>query len=275
MIAVLFAALLHASWNFLVKQNEDKVVSVTAIIIGHAPLAFVAIILVPLPEWEAIPYLIAGTLLHLGYQFFLMNAYRIGDLTQVYPLARGVAPLMVTGVSLLFLGVVLSLPQAGGILLIGIGLMSLALVRRSGGLRNPKAALAALATGCFIASYSLVDGMGARAAGTALGYYSWLTVFNGLTLSAIMIRTRPGLLKRVVVDNWKLTYTGGSAAFIAYAIVTWGFTQAPIALVTALRETSIIFALLLGVLVLKERMDLAKLLATILTITGILVLRLA
>jgi drug/metabolite transporter (DMT)-like permease len=273
MMAVLLAALLHACWNFLVKKNPDKAVSVTGIIIGHIPLAMAGVILAPLPNPQALPYLLLGTLLHLGYQFFLINAYRVGDLSQVYPLARGVAPLIVTVFSVLVLGAVLAVPQIVAVTAIGVGIMSLAQVRRKDGARNTKAALAALTTGGFIASYSLVDGTGARVAETALGFYAWLTVINASALLLWMRVFRAGMFTAVVFKNWKLTFGGGSAAFTAYAIVTWGFTQAPIALVTALRETSIIFALLLGSLVLKERLDSLKIFATAVTVIGIILLR--
>lgn len=123
------------------------------------------------------------------------------------------------------------------------------------------------------ASYSLVDGWGAREAGTAPGFYGWLSTMNAVIFAAIMRVRRPGLVKRVVFREWRLTLGGGSASFLAYAIVTWAFTVAPIPLVTALRETSIVIALLLGVFVLKERLDPVKLLATMCTMLGIGLLR--
>ena len=115
----------------------------------------------------------------------------------------------------------------------------------------------------------------AREAGTALGFYGWLSTLNGLVFAAIMSVVQPGLVKRVVCRNWRLALGGGGASFLAYATVTWAFTVAPIALVTALRETSIVFALLLGVVVLKERLDLAKVLATLCTLLGVGLLRLS
>jgi drug/metabolite transporter (DMT)-like permease len=157
---------------------------------------------------------------------------------------------------------------------IAAGIMSLALVRRRDGLRNMPAVVLSVTTGGFIAAYSLVDGMGARAAGTALGFYGWLSTVNAAVFAAIMQFNRPGILKRLAFRHWRLTLGCGGASFVAYAMVTWAFTLAPIALVTALRETSIIFALLLGVLVLQERLDLLKVAATALTLLGIGILRL-
>jgi drug/metabolite transporter (DMT)-like permease len=272
-IAVICAALLHATWNAVVKGGKDKHLGMTAIVLGHAPLAALALPFVPIPAIQSWPWLAAGIVLHLGYQFFLLASYRIGDLTQVYPIARGTAPLLVAAVSILFLGVELSPAELLAIAVIGIGIMSLSLVRQSDGLRNGRAAAMAFATGCFIASYSLVDGLGAREAGTAVGFYAWLSLINALIFSLIMGLRRPGLLRRLPAEAKLAFLFGGSASFVAYALVIWSFTQAPIALVTALRETSIVFALLIGVFFLKERLDLIKLASTAMTLSGAILLR--
>jgi drug/metabolite transporter (DMT)-like permease len=273
MIVVLLAALLHASWNFLVKSTEDKALSMSAMAVGPVPFAMVALLVSPLPDPGALPYLLGGVVLHLGYQLFLLASYRIGDLSQVYPLARGSSPLIVAAVSVALLGVHLSRIELTAVVVIGMGIMSLTLVRRSDGLRNARAATLAVTTGAFIASYSLVDGMGAREAGTALGFYGWLSTVNGLLFALIMRVFQPGTVTRLVGRNWRLAFRAGGASFFAYALVIWAFTKAPIPLVTALRETSIIFALLLGVLVLKERLDLMKVFATTCTLLGVGLLR--
>jgi len=275
MTVVLLAALLHASWNFLVKRTADKHLSMSAVVLGHTPFAAAVLLYAPLPRLQSLPYLITGAILHTGYQLFLLNSYRIGDLSQVYPLARGVAPLMVAGISYIFLGVDLSPVELAAIVTIGTGIMSLTVVRRSDGLRNARAASLAIATGGFIAAYSLVDGTGAREAGSAMGFYGWLSMVNACIFAAIMGINRPGLIKKAVFQKWRLALAGGGASFTAYALVIWAFTLAPIALVAALRETSIIFALLLGVFALKERLDLIKILATMLTLLGIGLLRLS
>jgi len=273
MIMVLFAALLHATWNFMVKSGEDKYLGMTAVVVGHIPFAAVALVYAPLPSLEALPYIIAGAVLHVGYQFFLLASYRIGDLSQIYPLARGVAPLFVAGISITLLGQRLSWMELAAVITIGTGIMSLAAVRRSDGQRNGRAASLAIITGGFIASYSLVDGLGARIAGTALGYYGSLSMINAISFAAIMRIVRPGVVKRLVLQEWRLALGSGGASFFAYSLVVWAFTLAPIALVTALRETSIIFALLLSVFVLKERFDLMKIIATVITMLGVCLLR--
>lgn len=273
MIVVLFAAMLHAFWNFLVKDSFDKHVSMTAVVLGHTPFALIALLFSPLPSVDSLPYLLGGALLHVGYQLILLSSYRIGDLSQVYPLARGSAPLMVAGISVTLLRVELSWLELTAVTVIGSGIMSLTLVRRSDGLRNGRAASLALVTGGFIAAYSLVDGMGAREAGTALGFYGWLSTVNAVIFAAVMRIVQPGTVRAMVCRNWRLALCGGGASFFAYAMVTWAFTVASIPLVTALRETSIIFALLLGVFVLKERLDPMKVLATMATLLGVGLLR--
>lgn len=272
-IAVISAALLHALWNAVVKGSKDKHLSMSAVVLGHAPFAALALLFVPAPAMESWPWLAGGIVLHFGYQLFLLNAYKIGDLTQVYPIARGTAPILVAAVSVLVLGVTLSSVELLAIAIIGIGIMSLSLVRQRDGLRNGRAATMAFTTGCFIASYSLVDGLGARQAGTAVGFYSWLTIINALMFALVMGLTRPGLLRRLPSEAAPAFIFGGGASFAAYGLVIWSFTHAPIALVTALRETSIIFALLIGVVFLKERLDLIKLVSTVMTLSGAILLR--
>lgn len=272
-LAVLTAAVLHALWNALVKGSRDKHLSMTAVVMGSLPIALGLLPFVPSPAPESWPYLAAGITLHAGYHIFLLFSYRIGDLTQVYPIARGSAPLLVAAISVLFLGVHLKPAEMLAITLIGAGIISLSLVRERDRPRNLNAAALALITGGFIAAYSLVDGTGARLAGTALGFYCWLTTGNVIVFTAFIAVTRPRLLLAVPKRAKLIALAGGSATFTAYALVIWAFTQAPIALVTALRETSIVFALLIGVFFLKERLDLAKVLSTMVTLCGAALLR--
>ena len=272
-VAVLCAALVHASWNALVKSTADKVAAMTAVTIGHAPLALLAIPFVPLPAGESLPYLAASVAFHTGYQLFLMLAYRLGDYTQVYPIARGLGPALVTLVSVLALGVVLTVSQTVAIALVCCGIFLLALVRGRDGLRNPKAVGAALITGCFIAGYSLLDGFGARAAGTAVGYIAWMTLANAIVFACLIGAVNRPALKRAVTSEWRVLLIGGSFSIIAYVIVVWAMTQAPIAVVTALRETSTVFALLIGVVFLGERFSTGKVLATLVTLGGVMLLR--
>ncbi len=274
-LAVIVAAGLHATWNALAKGGGDKHLSMAAVVLGHVPIAIIALPFVPLPTIESWPYILAGIVLHSGYQLFLLHAYRLGDLTQVYPIARGTAPLLVAGISILFLDVELERIEVAGVVVIGAGIISLGLVRQQDGLRNFAAGGLALITGCFIAGYSLIDGIGARLAGTSLGFYCWLTLGNAALFAAYLSLAKPGTLQRIPSSAGLIFILGGSASFLAYALVIWSFTHAPIALVTALRETSIVFALAIGVIFLKEKLNITKLATTFVTLLGAALLRLS
>jgi len=271
-LLVIGAAFLHATWNAWVKGAADKWLNMAAVVLGHGVFGILCFTVVPLPDPASWPYVIASVALHLGYQLFLLASYRIGDLTQVYPIARGSAPLIVALVTVVFLGAELSRTEMLAVLLIGISIASLGLVRRADGLRNGNAAALALTTGGFIAAYSLVDGIGGRLAGTAVGFYSAIGILNALCFLLVLAIWQPRLLPKLPGASGMIVF-GGGASFAAYAMVVYAFTQAPIALVTALRETSIVFALLFGVFFLKERLDLYKLASTAMTLTGAALLR--
>ena len=271
-LTVIGAAVLHASWNALIKSGADKRVSMGAMVLGHLPIALIALIFVPLPKVDSWPFIIAGIVLHIGYQLFLLQSYKIGDLTQVYPIARGSAPLLVTSFSFLVLGVALTSVQLAAVLFIGLGIVSLGLVRWPNSVHNTRAAMLALGTGCFIAAYSIIDGVGARLAGSALSYYSYLTIGNCSLMALYLYTTGPSTLRDIATKGRIAFVFGGGASFLAYALVTWAFTKAPIALVTALREVSIVFALLIGVLFLKERLNVIKVVSVIFTIIGVVLL---
>jgi drug/metabolite transporter (DMT)-like permease len=274
-LVVLLAAVLHASWNALVKSGSDKRLSMTAVVLGHVPPAVVALMFVPTPDPACWLYLTGGVFMHTGYQLFLLRAYGFGDFTQVYPIARGTAPLLVAIISVAVLGVTLSSLQMLAIAIIGAGIASLCLARSGDGKRNAAAAGAALVTACFIAGYSLIDGYGARLSGSPVGFYSWLSIINAALIAAYMRVTNPGLLSRVARDGKAIAWGGGGASYLAYALVVWAFTQAPIALVTALRETSIVFALLIGVVVLKEGLSFVKVISTFASVSGAALLKFA
>ena len=259
----------------MVKGGADKRLAMTSVVIGQGLFALPVLPFVPAPAPESHGLILASIALHIGYQLFLLASYRAGDLTQVYPLARGSAPLIVALVSVLLLGVALAPVQIAAVVVIALGIMSMSLVRRADGQANRKAALLALATGGFIAAYSLVDGLGARRAGTALGFYGWAAIGNAVLFALFTAVRSPGTLRRVPSSGLRHLLIGGGASYAAYALVVWSFTQAPIALVTALRETSIVFALLFGVFVLGERMNLLKVASTMLTMTGAVLLRFA
>ncbi|MGI9353036.1 MAG: DMT family transporter [Rhizobiaceae bacterium] len=273
-LVVICAAILHAVWNAAVKGSQDKVLSMTAVMTGQVFVGAILISVLPWPSSESIPWFIAGIVFHIGYQIFLISAYRIGDFTQVYPIARGTGPMIVTVVSIVFFGVKFTPSELIAIILIVLGIISLSLVRQGDGLRNPRAALMAFCTGCCIAGYSLADGMGARVSENAIGYMAFLMVVNGLIFAAYIWMVSPGKIVEMFRTSKLIMFGGGFASALAYLMVVWAFTQAPIAIVTALRESSIVFAVLIGVFVFHERVNLVKVFSTMLTLGGAALLRL-
>lgn len=271
---VLLAAALHALWNALVKVNGEKYAAMVAVAMGEGALALLLLPFVPVPPIESWPYMAAGIFFHVGYKLALASSYRIGDLTQVYPLARGSAPLIVALVSTAFLGEQIGGFGLAGVALIGLGIMSLAMTGRSDGTWTGRPAILALLTGGFIAGYTIVDGLGARMAGSAHGYWIWLALIDAVLFVAIVSVTRRASPVAMVRGILPTGLIGGAASFCAYWLVVWALTLAPMAQVAALRETSIIFALLIGVVFMREKLNLKKFLATLMTFAGVVVLRL-
>ena len=272
-IVVIFAAFLHATWNAMVKNEKDKYLAVSGIVFGHVPASIVVIFFIPSPSVESIPYIILSAILHNGYQWFLLSAYKFGDYTKVYPIARGSAPIFVSIVSLIFFAVVLSRYELLGIAVICLGILSLSF-QDSTSITNRKAIIYALITGSFIMSYSITDGYGARISTSLLSYLSWSTILNAF-LFAILLNfiKQPGIITKVAKDGKFIFFVGGTIAYLVYGIILWGFTQAPIPIVTTLRETSIIFALLIGTLFLKEKFTLLKTAAVMTIFFGIILLK--
>jgi len=275
-LAVILAAFLHATWNAMVKNEKDKYLGVAAIVFGRVPASIVIIFFIPTPSVESIPYIILSAILHNGYQWFLLSAYKFGDYTKVYPIARGTAPILVSIVSLIFLGVVLSNFELLGIFVVCLGILSLSF-QDVEGFKNRKAIIYALITGSFIMSYSITDGYGARISTSLLSYLSWSTILNAFLFAILLnFMKQPGIITRVAKDGKFIFFVGGTIAYLVYGIILWilwSFTQAPIPIVTTLRETSIIFALLIGTLFLKEKFTLLKTAAVMAIFIGIISLK--
>ena len=272
-LAIILAAFLHAVWNAMVKNEDNKYVAVTAIVLGHVPVSVLIILLTPIPSVESIPFIILSALLHIGYEWYLLSAYRFGDLTKVYPIARGTAPILITIVSLIFLGVALSNFEILGIIIISLGILSLSL-QGAKGIKNRSAVIYALVTGFFIMGYSITDGYGARVSNSFLSYMGWSFILNATIFPIILkINNKSEIITKTFKEGKKIFFIGGTLSYIVYGIVIWGFTQAPIALITALRETSIIFALLIGTFFLKEKFTLSKVIATFIIFFGVALLK--
>ena len=271
--AVIFAAVLHAVWNAMVKNEKDKYLGASALVFGQVPASIIIIFFVPASTAESIPYIFLSGILHTGYLWFLLSAYRFGDYTKVYPIARGSAPIFVSIVSLIFFAVVLSNSELLGIVVICLGILSLSF-QNSTSFTNHKTIIYALITGSFIMGYSITDGYGARISASILSYMGWSFILNAFLFSILLnFMKQSGIIARVAKDGKFIFFVGGTISYLAYAIVVWGFTQAPIPIVTALREISIVFALLIGTLFLKEKFTYLKTTAVLTIFFGVVLLK--
>ena len=271
---VLLATIMHAVWNGMVKKHSDKVVAVSGIVFGHVPCSVAAIIFLPMPSVESIPFILASIIIHQGYQWFLLSSYQIGDLTKVYPIARGSGPLVTTIISILFLGLVLDNLIILSILFICIGIIMLGIFDKPNK-NNSKVIKYSLFTGFFIGLYSLVDGYGARISLSAISYISWSFLINAFVFPiALSFKNQKNVFKRVKNNGKQIFWIGGTLSYAIYTIVVWAFTKAPIPMVGALREASIFFSIFIGYFFLKEKITPSKIFSIIFIVTGVIGLKL-
>ncbi len=271
---IVLASIMHTTWNGMVKKHPNKVIAVSGIVFGHVPLALVAIIFLPAPSVESIPYIIGSAFIHQGYQWYLLTAYQLGDFTKVYPIARGFGPIVATIISIIFLGLIISNLAILSIFLISLGIMFVGIFDRSN-FKNINILKYSLLTGFFIGLYSLVDGYGARVSLSAITYMSWSFVLGALMFSVLLkIKKYDNIFKKVMNDGKKVFFIGGTLAYLIYIIVVWGFTKAPIPMVAALRESSIFFSIFIGYFFLRERITLTKIISIILIVAGVIGLKL-
>jgi len=271
---ILLTTIMHAVWNGMVKKHPDKVVAVSGNVFGHVPASIIAIILLPAPSVDCIPYIIASALIHQGYNWYLLSSYKIGDLTQVYPIARGFGPLVATIISILILGLVLDNLIILSICLICLGIMILGIFNQPSK-KNSKIIQYSLFTGFFIGLYSLVDGYGARVSLSAITYMSWSFILIAFLFPIVLkIKKQENIFKNVMSRGKQIFWVGGTLSYIIYIIVVWGFTKAPIPMVGALRETSIFFSIFIGYFFLKEKITSKKIFTIILILVGVVGLKL-
>ena len=271
--AVMLAAVLHSTWNGMVKKHKDKVISVSAIVFGHVPMALVVMLFMPLPTLESVPYIILSAIIHQGYQVYLISAYKFGDLTKVYPIARGTGPIVATLVSIGLLGVLFSKFQIASIILISFGIIILGLLSKNSQ-NNNKALFYSLATGFFIGMYSLADGYGARISLSALSFLGWSFILNAMIFPfTLKFMNYSNVFSRVIKEAKVVFWVGGTLSYIVYAIVVWAFTKAPIPLVAALRESGIIFSIIIGIFFLNEKISINKVISIILIFLGVVGLK--
>jgi phosphonate utilization associated putative membrane protein len=277
--AVLFGALLHAAWNALIKSGDDKALDTALILILGAAVGAVLVASFGLPRREALPWVAGSVVIHIGYYVTLVGAYRHGELSFAYPIMRGTAPLLVALLSGCVIGEHLPLAAWLGVAGISCGVLLIGLTRSARGGGSRRHALAyALANAAIIASYTLVDGSGVRVSGNALQYVALIFLIDGAPYFAIVMWQRRAALGPVVAymqKRWPVALLGSGASLGAYGIALWAMTRAPIASVAALRETSVLFAALIGVLMLKERFRFQRALGTGAIVAGVMALRLA
>jgi len=273
-LAVLGAGFLHAAWNALLKSSAggDPMLDTAAVVAGSGFWGLLLLPFIPLPHASAWLFIAASSAIHFGYYITLAQAYRSGDLSFAYPLMRGTAPLIVTVLGSLFLRELPSVPMVIGIALISAGIVSIAFVKQRK--HPPAAARWAFANAAIIAAYTLVDGSGARASGNALSYVAWLIFLEGIPFLGWIIarRGRPALA--YLRASSRTALVGGACSLGAYAIVLWAMTRAPIAAVAALRETSVLFAALIGSVWLKEGFGWRRIAGAASVVAGIAALKL-
>jgi drug/metabolite transporter (DMT)-like permease len=273
-LAVLAGAAMHAGWNALVKTGLDRTTSIFMLALIQGAISLALLPFFAAPSALSWPFIAVSALLHSGYKIFLIRAYAHGDMSQVYPLARGAAPLIVALAGIFLLQENLTATKFAAVCIIGLGVMMMSSRFGSGEAMPRKALLFALGTALFTASYTLVDGVGAQLSGTASGFTLWMFVGDGvlMTIYALLMRGR-GLFAAARGNLLRGT-AAGALSLGSYWIAIWAFTLTPIALVAALRETSVLFAMLIAVFWLGEKASPQRWLAAGLILAGIVLMRL-
>ncbi|SCW32263.1 MULTISPECIES: DMT family transporter [unclassified Pseudomonas] len=266
---VLFAALLHASWNAMLRGGTDRLWSMTIMCVAIA-LASVIVAALLAPPARASWFCVGlSAVLHVGYNLFLVRSYKSGDLGQTYPIARGVSPILIVLAASLFAGERVAPSGLLGIALVSTGILSLAYTGRRRALPDLRYALG---TGFFIAAYSVVDGMGVRLSGAPMAYTAWMCLLWGVMMPLVYI----GLRDASSLFAWRpgiaAAFAGGLVSLLAYGVVIYAMAHAPMGAVSALRETSVMFAALIGYAFLGEALTLRKLLACAVIALGTLVI---
>ncbi|MCB1547485.1 MAG: EamA family transporter [Hyphomicrobiaceae bacterium] len=274
---MLAAALLHACWNALAKGRVggDPFIGAVVIAIGAAVVSLATLPFSGLPDPASYPFVGASGIIHVGYFVLIGASYRHADFTAIYPLMRGAAPLVVAAFGLLLFQEALTLPLLAGTLflsggVIGLGAQSI----RSGGLAAKGLAIAAVNI-AIIVIYTLVDGYGVRRSGNPVGYVTLMMALTGAILVGLIGCYRGRDLLRMLLRQWHIGLVGGVMAMLSYGAALWAMTHAPIGAVAALRETSVLFATMIGVVFLGERLGLARLVATLAIFAGLACMRLS
>ncbi len=267
--AVIAAAVTHAVWNAIAHGIKDQTLAFAFIGVGGIAIGIPLVIVAAMPRSGCWPYLLGSVVIHIFYNLLLMRCYRLGEFSQVYPLARGTSPLVVTILAAIFIHEHLALAQIAGVLVVSAGLATLVLAGRRPG---RAAFLAAVGTGLTIAAYTTVDGVGVRLSGSPVGYIGWLMVLESLCVPMFaVVRRRDVLLKqpkRILLAG----LAAGALSVLAYGLVLWAQTRGALAPIAALRETSVIFGAIIGTLIFREPFGRTRIAATVLVAAGIILL---
>jgi drug/metabolite transporter (DMT)-like permease len=271
-VAVIAAAVTHAVWNAIAHGIKDQTLAFALIGVGGIAVGIPLVILAAMPRADCWPYLLGSVAIHVFYNLLLMQCYRLGEFSQVYPLARGTSPLVVTILAAIFIHEHIALPQIAGVLVVSAGLATLVLAGR----RPGRAAFAAaVGTGLTIAAYTTVDGVGVRLSGSPVGYIGWLMVLECLCVPMFAVLRRRDVLlkqpKRILLAG----LSAGALSVLAYGLVLWAQTRGALAPIAALRETSVIFGAIIGTLIFREPFGRTRIIATVLVATGIVLLNLS
>ena len=273
--AVIAAAFMHAGWNILVKLKLDRFLSLFLIQTIMGLMGVLMLMVFGLPARASLPFALASGLLHLGYNLFLARSYRTGDLSQVYPIARGAAPLLTLILTWLAAHEAVSALGAAGVAILVSGIWFVSLAGRAPLRLDGLTLFFALGTSVFIALYTVVDGLGGRASGAPSAYAAMVFVFDAIFLLAYALIARGTRVIADVAPHWRSGLAGAALSAGAYWIAIWAMSRAPISAVAALRETSILFVMLMSVRVLRETVTASRIAGAGLIVAGAVILRLS
>jgi drug/metabolite transporter (DMT)-like permease len=268
-LAVLGAAVTHATWNAIAHGIKDQTLAFALIGVGGIGVAIPLTILAAMPRPDCWPYLAGSVAIHVFYNLLLMRCYRYGEFGQVYPLARGISPLVVTILAAVFVHEHLALLQIGGVLVVSAGLATLVFAGRRPG---RAAFLAAVGTGLTIAAYTTVDGVGVRLSASPVGYIGWLMLLQSLCVPMFALARRRDVVLRQPRRVLAAGVAAGALSVLAYGLVLWAQTRGALAPIAALRETSVIFGAIIGTLVFREAFGRTRVAATVIVVAGIVLL---
>ncbi len=269
-LVILLAAALHASWNAIVKKGGDALMTTVAITGSAAVIAAITLPFLPPPARASWPFLAASAVLSVTYYILVARTYAISDMSQSYPLMRGTAPLIVATAGTVVMGEKLTAMGWLGIAVICAGIVSMI---GGQGFKVNKGTALALLNAAVIAGYTLIDGAGVRHSGSPIAYTLWIFLLTGVPMTAWALARRGPAFRAYARRNWRLGLAGGFGTIASYGLALWAMTQAPVALVAALRETAILFGAVISGVVLKERLTASRLVAAGFIALGAMVLR--